>query len=155
MNSIEDHILKWISKISIKRDELGGFPICPFASKAKFKIIECQVKDIMPISGYDILFYVIEDYFDLDAINFWVEFYNLMYPEYIFLEDHSTSDSYINGIQTNNGKYNLILCQNREDLRKNRKNLALTEYYTHWDEKYLKEILADDYNLIIKGIETP
>jgi ssDNA-specific exonuclease RecJ len=146
--SVEAHIKDWISKISEFRPELGGFSVCPYASKAKYKIIECKAEDIMPISGYDVLFYVIEDYFDLQSVEFWVNYYNKKYPEYIFLEDHATSDSYINGVQTNNGKYNLILAQNREDLRKNRQKLATSGYYYHWNDEYLREILGNDYEMV-------
>lgn len=148
MNEIEAHIKEWIEKISKFRPELEGFSVCPFASKAKYTIIECKAEDIIPISGYDVLFYVIEDYFDLQSVEFWVNYYNKKYHEYIFLEDHATSNSYINGVQTNNGKYNLILAQNREDLRKNRQKLSMSGYYHHWNDEYMREILGDDYEMV-------
>lgn len=148
MNEIEAYIKEWIKKISIIRPELEGFSVCPFASKAKYTIIECLAEDIIPISGYDVVFYVIEDYFDLQSVEFWVKFYNNLYPEYIFLEDHFSSSSFINGVQTNNGKYNLILMQDREDLRKNREQLAKTGYYHHWNDEYMREILGEDYEMV-------
>ena len=49
-------------------------------------------------------------------------------------------------MQTNNGKYNLVLCQPRKDLTEARKKLAKTEYYDYWDKNYLEEVLEEDYN---------
>jgi len=150
MNEIETHIHEWIRKISKVRPELGNFSVCPFASEAKYKIIECQAEDIVLISGYDVVFYVIEDYFDLQSVQFWTNFYNKMYPEFIFLEDHATSNSFINGIQTNNGKYNLILMQDRQKLRKHRQILRNAGYYAHWNDEMMREILGEDINLFDK-----
>lgn len=151
MTEIEAHIDNWIRNVSKVRPELGGFSVCPFASTAKYTIIETLSEDIMPVTGYDVVFYVVEDYFDLQSVQFWVDFYNKLYPEYIFLEDHASYDSYINGVQTNNGKYNLILMQSREKLRKHRHILQNIGYYSHWNDEYLKEILGDDYEIVKKS----
>lgn len=150
--SIEAHIREWVEKISIIRPELGGFSVCPFASTAKIKIIECNIEDIIPVSGYDVVFYAVEDYLDLASIQFWAKFYSNLYDEYIFLEDCAGYETFIRGIPTNNGKYNLILMQNREKLRKHRHILRGLGYYTYWDNDMLREILADDYEI---GIATP
>ena len=80
-----------------------------------------------------------------------MKFYNKKYESWKFFEDCATYDTYINGIKTNNGKYNLILAQPNEKLRKFREKLAKTEYYSLWDTEYLKEILEDDYDLIDMG----
>lgn len=151
----EIYILNWIKEVSKVREELNGFAICPFASNAKFKIIECSSEEILPIDGYQVIIYIIEDYFDLDAVRMWVDFYNSKYENWKFFEDCYSYDTYINGIKTNNGKYNLILAQPTEKLRKFRENLAKTTYYDLWNKDYLKEILEDDYDIIQNGIETP
>lgn len=150
MTEIEQHIQEWIEKVSKVRPELQGFSICPFAKKAKYAVIETLAEDIMPISGYDVVFYVVEDYFDLPSVQFWVDFYNKLHEEWLFFEDCASYNTYIGGVQTNNGKYNLILMQNKEDLRKNREKLAKTGYYHHWNDTYLREILGDDYDIIEK-----
>ena len=144
----ELYILNWIKEVSKIRPELNGFAICPFAAKSKFKIIECPVEDIQPIEGYQVIIFIVEDYLDLDAINFWVNYYNSTYENWKFFEDCGSYDTFINDIQTNNGKYNLILAQPTQKLRKFRENLAKTSYYDMWDKEYLKEILEDDYDLI-------
>jgi len=144
----EQYILNWIQDVSKLRPELNGFAVCPFAAKSKFKIIECSVEDISPIPGYEVIIFIVEDYLDLDAINFWVDYYNKTYDKWKFFEDCGSYDTFINGIKTNNGKYNLILGQPTEKLRHFRENLAKTSYYDLWDKDYLKEILEDDYDLI-------
>ena len=151
----ELHVLQWIRKVSEVRPELNGFAICPFASKAKFKIVECSAEDIHVIDGYQVIIFIIEDYFNLDTVNFWVEYYNSKYQDWKFFEDCGQYDTFINGVQTNNGKYNLILGQPTEKLRRFRENLAKTSYYDLWDEEYLKEILEDDYDIIEKRDSNP
>jgi len=148
MSEVEAHIREWVAKISKYRPELSGFAVCPFASTAKTTIIECLAEDIMPISGYDVVFYVVEDYFDLQSVQFWVNYYNNLYDEYIFLEDHASYNSYINGIQTNNGRYNLILMQNRDKLRKHRQILRDLGYYAHWNDEMMREVLGEDYEMV-------
>jgi hypothetical protein len=81
----------------------------------------------------------------------WVEYHNDLCSDYLFFEDCASYDTYIGGIQSNNGKYNLILAQPREKLRKFREKLAKTPYYTHWSDEYLREILGDDYDLVQKS----
>lgn len=151
MNEIQIHIDEWIEKISKIRPELNGFAVCPYAKSAKYTIINCRIEDIVPVTGYDVVFYVVEDYLDLQTIQYWVNFYNQLYVQYVFLEDHADYDTYIDGIQTNNGKYNLILMQNTQKLHNSRETLSTTEYYTHWSDDMLREILADDYELITKS----
>lgn len=147
----ELYILNWIKEVSKIRPELNGFAVCPFAAKSKFKIVECSAEDIIPIEGYQVIIFIIEDYFDLSTVQYWVNFYNSRYKDWKFFEDCGSYDTYIKGIRTNNGKYNLILAQPTEKLRKFRENLAKTSYYDMWDEDYLKEILEDDYDVVKEG----
>ena len=144
----EQFILNWIREVSKTREELNGFAICPFAAKSTYKIVECPIEDITPIHGYQVIIYIVEDYLDLNAINFWVEYYNSTYKGWKFFEDCGSYDTYIRGIQTNNGRYNLILAQPKEKLRTFRENLAKTSYYDMWDDEYLQEILEDDYDIM-------
>lgn len=148
MSEKEYHILNWIKDVSKVRPELNGFAVCPFASNSKYKIVECSAEQIEPIDGYEVVIYIIEDHFDLDSVQYWVDYHNSKNEKWKFFEDCGTYDTFINGIQTNNGKYNLILGQPREKLRKFRQNLAKTSYYDLWDKEYLKEILEDDCDII-------
>ena len=155
MTEKEKHIFNWIHEVSKVRQELNGFAICPFASKAKYRIVECSASAIEPIEGMDVVIYIIEDEFNLDTVQEWVDICNSKYDEWKFFEDCGTYDTFINGIQTNNGKYNLILGQPTQKLRKFRENLSKTSYYDMWDDEYLKEILENDYDIIEKRDSNP
>ena len=102
----------------------------------------------MPNSDYDVIINVVEDDIDADSLYNAVDDYNRNYPNYKFIADHAKTKTYIQGIQTNNGKYNLVLCQPRNELTEARKKLAKTNYYNYWDKNYLKEVLEDDYETI-------
>ena len=142
------YILHWIGQLSKIRPELGNFAICPYASNANFVIIDEKLSQIMPSDEYNVVIYVVEDDIDANFLYDAVDDYNRNYPDYKFIADHGKTKTYIQGIQTSNGKYNLVLCQPREELTEARKKLAKTDYYDHWDKKYLEEVLEDDYGVI-------
>ena len=146
--SKKDYILSWISEVSKVRPELCGFAVCPYARLALYEVIEVDIDKIEPVPGYDVIIYVVSDNLSLSEIEEWVQFYDKKYPEWRFFEDCASYDTYINEIKTNNGKYNLILGQPKEKLRRFREKLAKTGYYDLWDKEYLQEILKDGIDLI-------
>lgn len=150
-SEIDSYIHSWILNVSEFRPELNSLSICPFAKQSKFKIIHCNISDIDILNDYDVIIFVVEDHLNLEDIEKWVSFYNNKHLNWKFFEDCKEKDSYINNVKTNNGKYNLVLAQPKEKLKKYRKILTKTNYYTYWNKDYLKEILDDDYDLIDKG----
>ena len=155
MSEIRDHIEEWIQRCSEIRPELGNFSICPFASKATFHVIETKIDDIRPIDGYDVVFFVVESHLDLNDLQNWSKKYNEMHSEWAFFEDCPESNTFIKGIATSNGKYNIIAMQNRQKLRQLRNILANTDYYKHWGDEFLHKILGDDYESVKEKIKTP
>ena len=142
---------EWIEKVQQSHPDLKGYSICPFAKTNTYKIVKCSVNDIKPLNQeFGVVIFVIEDDIDLDYAHQKIAELNQTYPKYKFFDDFRDEDSFINGVKTNNGKYNLILYQNAEFLSKMRKILAKTDYYDLWDENYLKKILEDDFYLIKK-----
>ena len=144
------YILHWIGQLSKVRPELGNFAICPYASKANFAIIDEKLSQIMPDPNYDVVIYVVEDNISEDFLYDAVDDYNRNYSDFKFIADHQKKKTYIQGVQTSNGKYNLVLCQPRKELTEARKKLAKTNYYDYWDESYLKEVLEDDFSEVIE-----
>ena len=142
------HVRRWIRDLSKVRPELGNFSLCPFASKANFLIVEQKLHEIVPSPDYDVVIYIVEDHHDSDFLYNAVDNYNLQYPDYKFLPDAKNEDTFINGIQSNNGKYNLVLVQPRKDLLEARLKLTKTNYYDNYDEDYLKDVLEDDYDVV-------
>ena len=149
--SIESDIKIWVEKISQLRPELGGFSVCPYAKPARYKIIEAKIENLMPENEYDVIIFVVDLSLSLKDLQNWCKIYNSKYPEWKFFEDTILRNTFINGIQTNNGKYNLILSQPIEKLKKYREILIKTKYYDYWSNDYLQEILEEDYNLTNKG----
>ena len=147
------YILHWIDQLSKIRPELGNFAICPYASKANFSILDSKLSQIVPKPDFDFVIYVVEDNISAQFLYDAVDDYNRNYPEYKFIPDHGKTKTYIQGMQTSNGLYNLVLCQPRKELTEARKKLARTDYYNYWDESYLKEVLEEDYPVVNIHIE--
>lgn len=136
-------IEEWIKRITQPRTELGGMSVCPYAKGAEYTLIESDGSDIDPPPwDFELIIYKLPDDYSVDSVTAIADEYNKVYTDLVFLPDPKDKDTYINGVQTNNGKYNLILCQWRDNLNKAREKLANTSYYTHWSEDYLKEILS-------------
>jgi hypothetical protein len=135
-------IEKWLERVSQVRPELGGFSVCPYARSGKYRIIECSVDKIDVQDGYDVIIYVIDET-DLLKINEWVDFYNKKFEDWLFFEDCANYDTFIGGVRTNNGLYNLILAQPKEKLLRFREALKKTDYYSYWSENYYKEIVGE------------
>jgi len=62
----------------------------------------------------------------------------------------------INGIETNNKEYSILLIQGLSELNKYSKRLHKTNYYDFWDKEYYNNIVKNIYNIknplfIIKG----
>lgn len=143
MKPYELHIRQWILKISQPREELGKFAVCPFAATASFHIQEKALSDIEPCEGSQVAIFVVEDHWSLEELMSRCEELNALHDDYIFLDDHKDENSFINGVQTNNGKYNLVIVQEKTELLRARKILQKTEYYTYWSEEF--------YNRIVEG----
>ncbi len=154
MSEKEAYIHEWIRQVSKERPELGGFAVCPYASNSNTLIVETTIDGIVPKSGYDVIVFIIEDFWRPNQVEKWVNFYNKKYPYYKFFDDVSTRDTFINEVKTNNDHYNLILCQSKKKLSSFRKKLSETNYYSYWTEEYLEEVLGEDIKYIKKEDET-
>ncbi len=143
MKPHELHIRQWILNISQPREKLGGFAVCPFAATAKFHIEESTLSDVGPCEASQVAIFVVEDHWSLEELTSRCEALSALYDDYIFLDDHKDENSFINGVQTNNGKYNLVIVQEKTELLRARKVLHKTEYYTYWSEEF--------YNRIVEG----
>ena len=139
---IKQDIDNWISHLSTKQVLLGGLSVCPFAKNSEYEIVLTDGSNINPPPwDFELIIYVLpEDYSQEELMSIAFE-YNKIYPDLIFLPDHKDRYTEINGIQSNNSKHNLILCQWRDNLNTAREKLANTSYYSFWDQEYLKEIL--------------
>ena len=136
-------IRKWIAGLIVPQKTLGNFPVCPFASTAQFKIEECLSDDIVPCDEVQVVIFIMNNEYTIDQLQLKSHVLGTQYPDYIFLDDHKDEDSFIDDVKTNNGMYNLIIVQKKNELLAARKILHKTEYYTYWTEEF--------YNHIMKG----
>lgn len=135
-------ITDWIERLAKPREELGGMSVCPFAKNSDYRIIKTDGSDIDPPPwDFELIIYKLPDEYSIEELNGISTEYNSIFPEMVFLPDHKDRETFINGVATNNGKYNLILCQWRDNLNKARSKLEHTKYYSYWDQTYLEEIL--------------
>jgi len=135
-----EEILQWINHISLKRPELNGFAVCPFAESASYEIIEHSICGISPIEGVDVAIFIVEPYLTSEVLRDYRIQYNSMYPDYEFLEDGMDEPTFLLGFQTNFGGANLMLVQKRDHLQKMRAILEKTDYYSMWDPEVLNKI---------------
>ena len=134
-------ITDWIERLAKPREELGGMSVCPFAKNSDYSIVETDGSDINPPPwDFELIIYKLPDEYSIDELAELATEYNNIFPDMIFLPDHKDRETFINGVATNNGKYNLILCQWRDNLNKARSKLEHTKYYSFWDQTYLEEI---------------
>jgi hypothetical protein len=135
-------INEWISRITQPRSELGNFSVCPFAKGADYSLHETDGSNINPPPwDFELIIYVLPIHYTEEEVVAIASEYNKIYTDMVFLPDPKDRYTEINGVQTNNGKYNLILCQWRDNLDNARAKLQKTSYYTYWADAYLQEIL--------------
>lgn len=144
---IREHILSWIQRISMPRNELGNFPVCPYAKEAKveIKIVRSANLRIEDDSEFDVVIYVLENEIGFQELTNLRDSLNSAYPEFIFLDDHRTFPGYIQGVQTTNGMLNLLLKQRKAALIEARKSLLRAGYYSFWSQELIDDVLGDEY----------
>lgn len=133
-------VREWIKYISEKRGELGGHAICPYAFSASVEILEGALSEVTLIKGVDVVIWIVEDC-TVASMMCRVSELNMLYTDYIFLDDHKDEPTYIKGVQSNFGKHNLILCQKKDKLLEARDQLHKTDYYSHWHKQMYKRII--------------
>jgi hypothetical protein len=126
---LNNDITDWITRISQPTDKLGNMSVCPFAKIADYSLVETDGSNIDPPPwDFELIIYKLPSNYTQEELAELANEYNKMHPLMIFLPDHKDKDTFINGVQTNNGKYNLLLCQWRDKLETARTKLKKTNY---------------------------
>ena len=137
----QQHIDQWIQRLSVPNPQLGNMSVCPFAANTIYRLVHTDLATLaVPVDEFSLVIYVLPDQLSQSEISAYCDHLNLKYPQLIFLPDYSQRYTHINGVQTNNGQLNLILCQPKDKLIKARQSLKSTGYYSYWSKDYLKEI---------------
>lgn len=151
---IEDYI----EYISLKRKELGGHAICPFAQSflKQVKIIESlnlweDAISCISNKKHPMLYIIYSD--KTKYSKDWLKWFCSIHEKYakdndLWLTwDHPNQINKINGIKTNNNQYSIILIQRLQEIKNFSKKLSKTDYYEYWDAKYFDEIVTKRDNL--------
>jgi hypothetical protein len=131
----------WIQKLTEAHEALGNYSICPYAGTAEYSIIQCNLKDICIDDTKTVQIFIVEDDCSIASMMDYRNILNRMYKNYMFLDDHRDEPTYIQGIQSNFGKGNLLICQRRDELLKARNTLHKTEYYSYWSQEMYGRII--------------
>ena len=139
--NLQQHMDEWIEHISSPQEKLDNMSVCPFAKSTKYQLIHANIDSIeIPKQDFELVIFVLpEEVTETDMFNHCKDL-NEKHVEYIFLPDPMNRKTFINSVQTNNNKFNLVLCQPKDKLLKARQSLLGTKYYTYWSSNYLKEI---------------
>ena len=141
---VEYNLSQWLMRIRQPRNRLNNRPICPFA-KTLPNIIKTNrlEEDIFKLctSTLTIVCEIDGDSTPSD-LELLCDKLHSLHNNYYFLPDHPDKKTYIQGIETGNGHYPLILVQTKSELDAARSKLSKTDYYSYWDQDYLKETLA-------------
>ena len=134
-----DFLQDWFDFLLKPNKSFDGMPPCPFA-KSAFQ------RDMIEVIEYVNLLTVIEYMskpWEKEAVIFVMEDYGaaylewlaiklgVMYPDFIFLEDHPDLEEKIDGQLLNSGR-SLLIVQERKHLEDTRKQLMKTKYYDKW-----------------------
>ena len=136
-------VREWIEYISQKREDLGGYAVCPYAFSASVHIEERALRRVTlnSLPDADVIIFILEDDISECALMQRVTELNMSQTEYIVLDDHMDDTTCINGVQTNFGKGNLLLVQKRDKLETARESLHQTDYYKYWSEEMYRRIV--------------
>ena len=139
--------LTWTeSKIEVKKDD--GFPVCPFARKAriqdKIQFIDARVNPSEQLLTFDKERYEIGiawmgdslDY-DIDELSEKMEKIN---PDLFYFSSTNKSGHFVKNFT------NCIFIQLKHDILEKRQYLKSTRYYDSWPSEYFKLITGDDYS---------
>lgn len=134
-------VSKWVSKISEKQSKLGGHRVCPFAKMPVVKSVDKLSIEKFTGLGKEITVYMENGiYSTYEEIEELCRTLKSLNPNYVFLPDHPYKKNYINDIETGNGFFPCIIVQTKQELQMAREILEKTDYYSYWDQDYLKEI---------------
>jgi len=136
-------VKEWIKYISKEHRELGGYSICPYAFSASVHIEECNLRRVTlnSLPHVDVIVYILEDDISECMMLQRVAELNMSQDKYIVLDDHMDDATFINGVQSNFGRGNLLLVQKLAKLKKAREQLHKTDYYKHWSPTLYRRIV--------------
>jgi hypothetical protein len=155
IETVQADIESWIQNfVEVPHPDLGGWPPCPYARKARldrdFEVrlgrdpywdaCDLSIKGLpksVVIYAYDATTWShMEFEYKLNQANeHW-----LIPHDLLALEDHPADKEMVNGVCMNQGTYALMLVQNLSDLNEKAQLVAKKGFYHKWPEQYLQAL---------------
>jgi hypothetical protein len=146
---------EWFDSLTTPREELAGFPICPYAKQAiqskQYDIITSSVSEmedsleIVDILKYPVTIIVVSDYlqYSVDYLKDRTVELNNNYRvlDYVILDNDPRTPFIVNGVTTTFAGCYLWIVQSMSDLNAKHNMLLKTNYYTVWTQKQLDEVV--------------
>lgn len=111
MTEKESCVREWISEIEKRNEDIS---IPSYFLNSKILINETPIDDIVPKSGYDVIIFIVENFWRSEQCKRWIQHYNDKYPYYVFFE---------NEVEENTPQMNMILCQSKRKSKSIRKKI--------------------------------
>lgn len=152
MEKVLKDLEEWKEYVSIPREELEGFSICPFAKKAEivYDFIKSEQEIIIDMikrerSNVEMFMLVdVNNVLDTRTAVSIAKFFNDISDKYKYFLDDYQNPQYMNcTVPVSNNNYLIIIGQRIDILENARKKLRKTSYYKFLDKEYLREIGVD------------
>jgi hypothetical protein len=155
IEKVKQDIGSWIINfVEVAHPELGGWPPCPYAKKARLdqdfeiRIGRNAFEDLISVSYGQLTKSVLIFVYDpnqhtYEKFHQEIEYANKNYlvpKDMIALEDHPADLEMVNGVCMNQGTYALALVQNLTDLNEKAQLMARKGFYNAWPEEYLQQL---------------
>lgn len=139
--------LEWTEK-EIEAKKLDGFPICPFARKArlqdKIQFLDCttSVQNLRDFDKekYEIGIAWVDSDDQLVTAQEYAKFLEQMNPDLLYFTSTPHSGEFAKNFT------NCIFVQLKQDILDKREYLKTTKYYDSWTPEYFKAITGEDKN---------
>jgi hypothetical protein len=156
MTTASDYLKEWIMNfLSKPQESLNGFPPCPFAKdsllnqKIKFYESDNYVKDIrFEFENWDysldVVVFIVPDEVDPETFVKEIKKLNDYYKDkgFLCLEDHKSIPEPFFDLSFNNGKYNIVVCQQIEKINQATSVLLKKGYYKNWNKEMFDQVVS-------------
>ena len=157
LEQVHRDVEHWMATfVEMPHPELGGWPPCPYARKARLdrdfevrlgvnpyfdlKVVsQTGIAKSVVIFVYESTVYTAKQ-FAVQIVAANTEF--LLPQGLLALEDHPNLPEVVNAVSMNQGSYALALIQSLGDLNAKAKTMAQKGFYDTWPEDYLHELFA-------------
>ena len=146
---------EWILTLTHTQESLSNLPICPYAKQAylnkRYSIMDTEYDtisldiEVSDLTKYQVIIFKLKDYqsYDIETLKQKTNNLNNQFNknDIIVLDNDPRDPFFINGVKTTYNECYLWLIQSLSDLNNKSKELEKTNYYKHWTEEQLDDVV--------------